>query len=315
MQVEKGDCVMFIMYLRYLVMALRLGSMSKAAKAFNTTHQTISAGITSVEKQLGAKLVVRGQQGIELTDQGKEILPYINTILDAYDEIEEHLKQAPDESQMNLIIYYPPSCSFFMANALENFTSKHPSLSLQCFEGNRADIRNLLSTEKNSLSIVQASSTSDFSEFGDNLKYWKLPFLMQMCVVVSRNHPLAKKKVVLLTELAKYPLCMYLPYKGSPFYESLASLVDVSYSVETDNMGVYCKNIACGDNVAILPRINNRTLRYYENIPQGSVYLPVEEYGTSHIVCLVNKDIDSAYLNLYHILSEDFSNAVFKQLM
>ena len=57
------------------------GNLRKAAGIMHLTPAAISHSLNKLEKELGLPLVSRGRTGIELTEYGKDLLPYIQTIL------------------------------------------------------------------------------------------------------------------------------------------------------------------------------------------------------------------------------------------
>lgn len=85
---------MRVEHLRYFAVAVELGSFNKAAKFFNTSHQTISAGISTVEKDFGAQLINRDSYGITLTNVGEQVYPLISVMLDNYTKAKEIARDA-----------------------------------------------------------------------------------------------------------------------------------------------------------------------------------------------------------------------------
>lgn len=55
------------------------GSFSKAAKQLFLTQPTISAHISSLEKELNARLFVRNTKEVKLSDDGKGSVPLCET--------------------------------------------------------------------------------------------------------------------------------------------------------------------------------------------------------------------------------------------
>lgn len=55
------------------------GSFSKAAKQLFLTQPTISAHISSLEKELNARLFVRNTKEVKLSDDGERIVPLRKT--------------------------------------------------------------------------------------------------------------------------------------------------------------------------------------------------------------------------------------------
>ena len=58
------------------------GSFSKAAKALFLTQPTISAHISSLEKELNARLFVRNTKEVSLSEDGKELYQYASQMVE-----------------------------------------------------------------------------------------------------------------------------------------------------------------------------------------------------------------------------------------
>ena len=65
------------------------GSFSKAAKALFLTQPTISAHISSLEKELNARLFVRNTKEVSLSEDGKELYQYASQMVELEKKIEE----------------------------------------------------------------------------------------------------------------------------------------------------------------------------------------------------------------------------------
>ena len=63
------------------------GSVTAAAQELNYTPSAVSQLITSLEKELGVKLLNRSQKGVTLTPEGREIAPAIRACLASEDEV------------------------------------------------------------------------------------------------------------------------------------------------------------------------------------------------------------------------------------
>lgn len=71
---------------------LETGSFQKAANKLNYTQSTVTFQIKQLEEELSLKLFEKIGRKMELTQVGKEILPYVETILQASDQISNYGK-------------------------------------------------------------------------------------------------------------------------------------------------------------------------------------------------------------------------------
>lgn len=75
--------------LRQFLAVVDTGSFTRAANQLNVAQPTLSAGIASLEAQLGTQLFVRERRRIQLTEAGNRLLPYARSI-----ERDFHLAEA-----------------------------------------------------------------------------------------------------------------------------------------------------------------------------------------------------------------------------
>src|SRR5262245_29907992 len=61
--------------LRYFLRAAEAGSLAAAARAMGVEHTTIGRRLSALERALGAPLLARGPDGLELTPLGERVAP------------------------------------------------------------------------------------------------------------------------------------------------------------------------------------------------------------------------------------------------
>lgn len=69
------------------------GSFSTAAQALHMTQPAVTMQIQTLEEQLGVKLFVRTTKKIELTEAGRELIPYAKRSIDLIRETEEAMAE------------------------------------------------------------------------------------------------------------------------------------------------------------------------------------------------------------------------------
>jgi len=77
--------------LRYFIELARAGSFYGAAKSMFISQQGINKAISSMESELGYKLVERNRRGVRLTAEGEALLKYAKRIVANYDMMAEEL--------------------------------------------------------------------------------------------------------------------------------------------------------------------------------------------------------------------------------
>ncbi len=102
---------MHIESLRYFIELARAGSFYGAAKNTFISQQGLNKAVSSLESELGYKLVERSHRGVRLTGEGEVLLRYARRIVDSYDLMTEslvsmHLESPERDEPINLHVSY-----------------------------------------------------------------------------------------------------------------------------------------------------------------------------------------------------------------
>ncbi|RAZ88820.1 LysR family transcriptional regulator [Mesorhizobium hawassense] len=81
--------------LRSFLEIVATGSFSTAANRLNVTQSTISARIRALEDHLGQTLLVRGADGVVMTDAGKHLEPHARSIVHSWQEAKREIALPP----------------------------------------------------------------------------------------------------------------------------------------------------------------------------------------------------------------------------
>ena len=85
--------------LEYFCVAARYPNNTKAAKELFLTQPTISAHISSLEKELNVRLFIRNTKEVSLSDDGKDLYRYAKQITDLEKAIEERFYMDSDDGK------------------------------------------------------------------------------------------------------------------------------------------------------------------------------------------------------------------------
>lgn len=97
--------------LRYFIELAKAGSFYGAAKNTFISQQGLNKAVSSLESELGYKLVERSRRGVRLTSEGEVLLRYAKRIVDNYDLMAEnlvsmHLDNPEGDEPINLHVSY-----------------------------------------------------------------------------------------------------------------------------------------------------------------------------------------------------------------
>ncbi len=86
--------------LHYFWVVAKTGSIVRACEQLNLTPQTISGQISLLEQTFGVALFQRVGRQLELTEAGRQALPYAEQMFQTGNELEAMLRAQPDEQQI-----------------------------------------------------------------------------------------------------------------------------------------------------------------------------------------------------------------------
>lgn len=111
-------------------MILEAGSFQKAADRLNYTQSTVTFQIKQLEEELSLKLFEKIGRRMELTQAGKEILPYVNRILQGAEQINNYGKNL-SEIEGTLKIALPDSILIYaMQPFIKAYFNEAPNIQL-----------------------------------------------------------------------------------------------------------------------------------------------------------------------------------------
>ncbi|AZO70781.1 MULTISPECIES: LysR family transcriptional regulator [unclassified Mesorhizobium] len=124
--------------LRFFLAAARAGTLSGAARALGVRHTTIGRRLAALETALGASLVLRGPQGVEVTPLGRRLLPLGEDLERAIEAITALAR--PGTRRVRLAL--PTGFSPIFAERMAAFRKACPGIGLELTSGSRpVDLR------------------------------------------------------------------------------------------------------------------------------------------------------------------------------
>ena len=125
------------------------GSFAKAAAILRLTPSAVSHSIAKLEDDLGCQLFWRNRSGVELTEEGKRLLPYIKKIQASNDELLLEASRIRN-SEVGLVkvgVFYSVAANW-LPRILKKFKADCPGIEVEIFEGGYADIAKWIEERK-----------------------------------------------------------------------------------------------------------------------------------------------------------------------
>ena len=117
------------------------GSFSKAARELYLTQPTISAHISSLEKELNVRLFVRNTKELSLSDNGKDLYKYAKQMVDLQGKIEEHFGMKKDSGKHCITIAASTiPAQYLLPKVLMCFNEKYPEEQFKIKETDSAQV-------------------------------------------------------------------------------------------------------------------------------------------------------------------------------
>ena len=174
------------------------GSITRGAARANLALAAASTRIRNMEEALGARLLVRGRQGVTPTQAGRTLLQHARSILRQAERLREDLGAYAGGLAGQIRVFSNTNAlTEFLPEALSSFLSAHPNVSVDLEERLSDEIVGLIAEGVADLGIIAGTVDAGALE---TYPYRKDRFVL----VVARDHPLAKHAKISLAEVLNY---------------------------------------------------------------------------------------------------------------
>lgn len=117
------------------------GSFSKAAKELFLTQPTISAHISSLEKELDVRLFIRNTKEVSLSDDGKDLYRYAKQITDLEKAIEERFYMDSDDGKHFITIAASTiPAQYLLPKVLMCYRERYPKEQIKIMETDSSEV-------------------------------------------------------------------------------------------------------------------------------------------------------------------------------
>lgn len=117
------------------------GSFSKAAKELFLTQPTISAHISSLEKELNVRLFIRNTKEVSLSDDGKDLYRYSKQITDLEKAIEERFYMDSDDGKHFITIAASTiPAQYLLPKVLMCYRERYPKEQIKIMETDSSEV-------------------------------------------------------------------------------------------------------------------------------------------------------------------------------
>lgn len=214
--------IMTLTQLRYLIAVANHSSLQKAASSLYISQPSLSKAISSLEEEMDIVIFTRKSTGVHLTEDGYRFLSYAKQVVEQADLL---LSQYAKGHKIRRILSVSSHHYAFVVNAfvrlLNEYNQDEYEFSLR--ESRTYDIIEDVVSGRSELGIIYLSNYNR-EVIKNMLKTkdlgYKPLFIAKPHVFVCRNHPLATKTTVSLSELEEFPRLTYDQGTNNSFYFS-----------------------------------------------------------------------------------------------
>lgn len=197
----------------------KYGSFSKTAEFTFTTQSAISKSIKKLEDELETKLFYRNNNGIELTEKGRELLFYVEKSYGNLLTAERVMLEAENLERGKLNIGLPSHiASFFFFDKIVDFHNKYPNIEITLMNGSTRALLELL--DKHTIDFI--IDTGPVNTNNKDLDIVKLS-TVKYSFICNKNNYKDYKDIKTIKDLESVPLI--LPITGTSNRKALDQLL------------------------------------------------------------------------------------------
>lgn len=196
---------MELRHLRYFIALAESLNFTRAAERVHVTQSTLSHQIRQLEEEVGKDLFDRKSRRVVLTDAGESFLAYATRALAVIDQGLSELKQPAPSMTGTVRIGTTHTFNLgFLPDCIALFLKQHPTVRVVVEELSGDAITEGLKTEQLDVGIGYRP------EHQEDIRFEPL-FNEELALVVSRAHPLARRKRLRIAELHREALVLLPP--------------------------------------------------------------------------------------------------------
>ncbi|HIW50853.1 MAG TPA: LysR family transcriptional regulator [Candidatus Blautia intestinavium] len=191
--------------LRYFLAAAQEENITKAADILHVTQPTLSRQMMDLERELGVTLMLRGKNGLTLTDDGIFFRQRAQEIVELADRLEKSFVERQNNISGMVVIGASETVgSQTLARLIKEFSRKYPAVQFTLYNETVDNIKDRL--DKGLVDIGLLLEPVDVTKFD----YVRLSQQDIWGLLVRDDHPLTEKESLTADDVASYPLILPL---------------------------------------------------------------------------------------------------------
>ncbi|RIX51183.1 LysR family transcriptional regulator [Paenibacillus nanensis] len=236
---------------RIFLHTARKGNLTKAAQDLHITQPSVSYAIKQMEEALGLKLFHRLSKGVELTEEGRVLLKYVEQSFTLLEAGQRHLQDLKQMTEGEIRIGASDSLiKYLLLPQLNRFHSDYPGIRIRLTPGKTPEIARKLKEGQIDLALVRLPMEDPI------LDVQRLAEL-EDCFVAGEAYKELADRTLSVRELAELPLLSHSPGSSTRIFVErwfAASGLTVSPDIELGSIDLLTEFARLGYGVAFVPK-------------------------------------------------------------
>ncbi|MBQ6622631.1 MAG: LysR family transcriptional regulator [Mogibacterium sp.] len=171
-------------HIRAFIRSVECGSFKAAAEELGYTTSAVSQLVGALEKELGLQLLRRSQKGVQLTEDGEDLLPFARAYLRSEQEILQFAAERKGLlSGKVTIASYSSVAIAWLPGVVRRFKNDYPDIQIEVIDCVRFDLYRHLDRHEADLG---------FLAYADPMPYDWIPLAEDAVIaVIPEDHPFA----------------------------------------------------------------------------------------------------------------------------
>ena len=250
-----------VLQLKSFISVVDEGGFTAAGRQLDLTQPAVSRAVATLEKELGLALLIRGRDGLVLTDAGAVALTHAREAVRHLGLMRSEVAALAGEITGTLALASLPSVTgTFIAPHLRSFTERHPGVAVRLLEGSEPEVLDWLDQGAAEAGVVSLPIKGlDAAPLGEQ----------DFVAVVPADNRLAQWTEVDYAALAKEPFIRSTGGCAEVFTPiARRSGVEFDVAFEAREMSAVLEIVRAGLGVSILPSAGM-------DVPDGVVAMPL----------------------------------------
>jgi DNA-binding transcriptional LysR family regulator len=235
-----------LLQLKSFVTVVEQGGFTAASRRLGLSQPAVSRAVATLEKELGAPLLIRRRDGLSLTGAGSVALTHAREAVRHLSLMRTEVAALAGEITGTLSLASLPSVTaILVAPQLQAFAARYPGVTIRLLEGSETEVGDWLDQGAAEAGVVSLPIRGmDAAVLGNQ----------DMVAVVPAGHRLAEWDEVSYAELAKEPFIRSTGGCADVFGPVARRLgVDFDVAFEAREMSAVLEIVRAGLGVSILP--------------------------------------------------------------